>query len=206
MTIFRESKMALESTEYTNLVKNIIVIDKEFRDFDEKDSSNPENQRKLRACISLIHSELESYFELVALKVVDLYQTNRMDSTQAKLFTNSIFFYNHKVYEGQNEDVATRLDKSINLYKASISQNNGIKEKDILKLLLPIGIPLANIDSVWLASINSFGALRGEIMHNSINQITRLIGYRQIDMTIYHIIIPEIEKIDKFLISTYGLI
>lgn len=47
------------------------------------------------------------------------------------------------------------------------SQNNGIKERDILKLLMPVGIQEADIDPTWLADIDSFGRVRGKLAHTS---------------------------------------
>lgn len=193
------------TAEYTNLVNNIRVIDTEFRTFNQADASLPENQRKLRACVSLMHSEFEAYFELTAGKVVNLFESNSMTKKQKGGFTYAISLYNHKGFEGQPERIADRIQTSTNYYKNSLAQNNGIKDKDILKILLSIGVPFDSIDSTWLTSISSFGALRGELMHKNINQITRLIGYRYIDETVYGILIPGTLKIDEFYVRVYGI-
>lgn len=169
-------------------------------------SSEARNQRKLRACISLIHSEFEAYFELIGLKVIDAYQSNRMSKKQKGRFTYSISLYNLKNYEGQSEDINKRIDSSVSLFKNGLAQNNGIKEKDILKILLPIGIPIASIDSTWLTSINSFGSLRGELIHKNINQITRLIGYQYIDETVHKILIPGTRIIDQYISNTFPIV
>jgi hypothetical protein len=46
-------------------------------------------------------------------------------------------------------------------------ENHGIKEKNILALLLPVGINSDNIDQEWLNLLNTFGKKRGEIAHQS---------------------------------------
>ncbi|PTQ79215.1 hypothetical protein C8R21_13235 [Nitrosospira multiformis] len=47
------------------------------------------------------------------------------------------------------------------------SGNHGIKEKNLLSMLLPIGIEPKKIDSAFLAEMESFGALRGLAAHTS---------------------------------------
>ncbi len=194
------------STDYQNLVKNIHTIDSEFRTFSKEDSSNPENQRKLRACISLIHAELETYFEIIAQKVIESYELNRLPRNKVGKLSYAIALYNIKAYEGSLDNVNDRLKICVNIYKQSVSKNNGIKEKDILKILLPIGFPFINIDNTWLSTVNSFGAFRGELIHKNLNQISKLIGYQYIDENVYNIILPGTEKIDSYIVSNYRVV
>lgn len=49
----------------------------------------------------------------------------------------------------------------------SIKNNHGIKEKNLLALLLPVGVPANSIDTIWLADCDSFGADRGDAAHRS---------------------------------------
>ncbi|MEZ4870096.1 MAG: hypothetical protein R3C14_52695 [Caldilineaceae bacterium] len=48
-----------------------------------------------------------------------------------------------------------------------MENNHGIKEANILQLLLPVGVEADEIDDVWLAAINSFGEERGRAAHTS---------------------------------------
>jgi hypothetical protein len=41
------------------------------------------------------------------------------------------------------------------------------KEKDLLRLLLPIGVREYQIDRTWIATMDSFGSARGDIAHQS---------------------------------------
>ena len=45
--------------------------------------------------------------------------------------------------------------------------NNGIREENVLRLLLSVGISERDMDPTWLATTNSFGQRRGEIAHSS---------------------------------------
>lgn len=47
------------------------------------------------------------------------------------------------------------------------NENNGIREKNLMALLLPIGLNPASIDPLLLADIDAFGRKRGEAAHSS---------------------------------------
>lgn len=47
------------------------------------------------------------------------------------------------------------------------NENHGVKEKNLLAMLLPIGIAFSKIDPAFLADMESFGALRGLAAHSS---------------------------------------
>lgn len=48
-----------------------------------------------------------------------------------------------------------------------INGNNGVSEKDVLKMFLPLGIPATWFDASWLASLTAFTQARGDVTHNS---------------------------------------
>jgi hypothetical protein len=75
-----------------------------------------------------------------------------------------------------------------------LGQNHGVKQSDIMKLLLPIGFRPSDLDAVFVATLDSFGANRGEVAHTSIktqqqidpqtelNTVSRLIQYLKDDI------------------------
>lgn len=50
--------------------------------------------------------------------------------------------------------------------------NNGVKEGDILTLLLPLGISGKELDTTLLADLTSFGGSRGAVAHKSSVRVT----------------------------------
>ena len=60
-----------------------------------------------------------------------------------------------------------KAKSALTTFKSKIERNNGIREKDILTLLLPIGIKPDQIDRVWLSTIDAFGQKRGLVAHHS---------------------------------------
>jgi len=63
--------------------------------------------------------------------------------------------------------ITKKIDIAIRCFKSVIAQNHGIKETNLLKLLLPIGIDSDDLDKVWLLNMDTFGEERGEIAHSS---------------------------------------
>ena len=49
----------------------------------------------------------------------------------------------------------------------TINQNHGLKEANILALLLPVGIDSSDLDLNLLVQLNTFGAERGLVVHSS---------------------------------------
>lgn len=63
-------------------------------------------------------------------------------------------------------DVDARLRRAVQQFVRKVSkENHGIKEHNILSMLLPIGIKHSEIDQIFLAAANSFGEKRGEAAH-----------------------------------------
>ncbi|GBF81897.1 diguanylate cyclase [Aphanothece sacrum FPU1] len=60
-----------------------------------------------------------------------------------------------------------KIDKAHRRFISSVNDNHGIKEKNILTLLLPIGINSDDLDQDWLNLMDSFGKNRGIIAHTS---------------------------------------
>jgi hypothetical protein len=63
--------------------------------------------------------------------------------------------------------IANKIDLAVNAFINVITNNHGIKERNLLRLLLPIGVEVDNLDPIWLADMNSYGERRGLIAHNS---------------------------------------
>ena len=53
-----------------------------------------------------------------------------------------------------------RLETARNAYPRGVQQNNGVKDKDVLRLLLPVGIQHYQFDRTWLATIDWLGSAR----------------------------------------------
>ncbi|MBN1907942.1 MAG: hypothetical protein JW927_22890 [Deltaproteobacteria bacterium] len=159
----------LTSVLYKNLNKRITSLKKQFLDFPPGDSPLAINQDKLRAFKLLVHAEIESYIENSVLEVLNKCKTEWENNKRIinplkflTMFSTSKFEANEK--QLIKEDRITQILES---FKKSIQNNNGIKRKDILLLIVPLGVDYSNIDQTWLSTIDSYGSSRGRVAHNS---------------------------------------
>jgi hypothetical protein len=61
-----------------------------------------------------------------------------------------------------------RLNKAITAYYYFVTQqNNGIKENNLVRLLIPLGFDISTLDELFVAEIDNFGTLRGSAAHQS---------------------------------------
>lgn len=72
-----------------------------------------------------------------------------------------------KTVKEEKIKISKKIDLAVESFKRVISQNHGVKEDNILSLLLPIGIDSDDLDPAWLATMNTFGEKRGLVAHKS---------------------------------------
>lgn len=61
-----------------------------------------------------------------------------------------------------------RLKSAMDTYlKRVVETNHGIREQNILSLVLPIGVSHTDLDPLWLTNLDQFGVQRGLAAHNS---------------------------------------
>jgi hypothetical protein len=53
-------------------------------------------------------------------------------------------------------------------YRKVHDDNNGIREKNLLRLILPVGIRKADLDRLWVTNLDEFGKRRGDVAHKAV--------------------------------------
>lgn len=71
-------------------------------------------------------------------------------------------------YSPSNKD-QQHIRGLLNNISSSITSNNGVSEKDVLKLFTPLGFPLSWFDTSWLSSMTDIAVARGEVAHRSVD-------------------------------------
>jgi len=131
----------------------------------------------------LAHAEIEAYLEDRVQKVAIDAKKDWDNKVKASRTLLSLLAFSGQIMELPPDTLTpikgtksllperVKLDKKINLavtcFVKTIKQNHGIKESNILALLLPIGIDSDDLDSVLLATLNTFGEQRGLVAHSS---------------------------------------
>lgn len=131
----------------------------------------------------LAHAEFESYFEDRVWEVVQDAKRVWDNTGKTRLTLLSLVAFSGQMMEtppttltpskGKKAvpidkiKISKKIDLAINSFKWIIDNNHGIKEANILALLLPIGIDSDDLDPAWLATMNTFGEKRGLVAHTS---------------------------------------
>ena len=173
-----------ESDRFITLITQLNRLKDEFLPEISPISSYSESQLSRTAAYRVLaHAEIESYLEERAWTIVidaktawdTTGKTTRtlicllgfsgltMDKPSDTLSRNNVTQDNHD----KRLKISKKIVLSSNEFWKIIDNNHGVKEKNILALLLPIGIDSDDLDPAWLAIMNTFGEKRGLVAHTS---------------------------------------
>jgi hypothetical protein len=127
----------------------------------------------------LAHAEIEAFLEDRCRQVANsTLKQYRVDRQPKSVLLNLLSFHlvqdqlsNNKmkaIYSAKKDHCDESLTDANSAYNKVLSKNQGIREDNMLKMILPIGLDPAKIDATWLNTLDAFGANRGEIAHTSI--------------------------------------
>ena len=156
------------SKEYKHLEKRISQIEKNFKFNQSINGITNLQADRLRGLRLLCHAELEDYFESVALKLLTKAEKRWVEKKIANYNLSSLFICHDKIEKNDTND--TKASMIIADYRKEIKSNHGLKEDNIKKLFGPLGYRTDDFDSTFISTLSSFGALRGETAHMSVNK------------------------------------
>lgn len=133
----------------------------------------------------LAHAELEAYFEdrvlEVSLAALRAWQIDRHVSEVTlhligfagrtlELPPSSLSSADAKRAKewATRTTIEDRLSRSVSDFQKRVRvENHGIKEANLLQMLIPIGFDISKCDAVFMGSMNAFGEARGLVAHTS---------------------------------------
>ncbi len=122
---------------------------------------------RARAYRLLVHAEIEAFMEDRATELATkAFQSWRTDLKPRHTITALLGFCraSDKSYPTLLECVGAAFAT----FNFVVRSNHSIKEDDILKFLLAVGVQRSQLDETWLSTMSSFGTARGEVAHCSI--------------------------------------
>jgi hypothetical protein len=171
----------MPSARYTYLKGRLAELRKRLlpKVFSATGSYNMRQYDKVRAYRLLAHAEVESYLEDRARTVAaTAYSKWQVDHRPRSVLISLLAFHLQQeelsaqklkeVLSGVRQHTEDSVKSATQAYNKMLSNNNGIKEENVLRILLPLGIEAGDIDSTWLRTIHDFGKQRGETAHTSI--------------------------------------
>ncbi|MBD1213135.1 MAG: HEPN domain-containing protein [Dolichospermum sp.] len=175
-----------ESDKFITLKTQLDRLKDEFLPEISPTGSYSESQLSRTAAYRVLaHAEIESYLEERAWKIVidakKAWETGKTTRTLICLLgfsdltmdkppdtlkkPNNVKQDNHD----KRLEITEKINSAIKSFKKVIDNNHGLKEKNILALLLPIGIDSNDLDpnNTWFATMNTFGEKRSLVAHTS---------------------------------------
>lgn len=153
----------------------------------------------IRAYLLLVHAELEDYFETIsrdkAKNALNKWLSNNKYNSQILLSLSCFVEQTQRIK--QQQTVEDKLRQIVGVFCETIKNNNGIKEKNIKELLLPIGIKNTDLNTTWLNTLNSFGSKRGEFAHTAAT-VSIVPNHNDIKRDVQNILI-ELKDLDKII-------
>jgi hypothetical protein len=130
----------------------------------------------------LAHAEIESFLEDRCLEAVnhahDLWvNENRITSVLIALLAfreQSLGSIPHELDPTGPSSLRVRLWEAKNDYGLRLRHNHGIKERNVLAMLMPIGVREVDFDAIWVGEMNSFGTARGEVAHQTVTTLKNM--------------------------------
>jgi hypothetical protein len=129
----------------------------------------------VRAFKLLVHAEIESYLEDFGIEVLDAVEGRWLEDAQArKALLGLLAFAEHDV-QGTPDEVQvgpSTIVRTVQTARKTYSNfarrtNNGIAQKNVLALLLPVGVREVDLSPSWLQRMDAFGQHRGQFAHTS---------------------------------------
>ncbi len=172
-----------------------------FLNFPSTDSPIPQNQDKIKAFIILFHSEIEYYFELIGRGVSTFQNASHVAANDYSAIPNHYFVFGIK-----QPDFSVEIDKDIrgkkiiqDYEKHVANRNNGIKTKDVLAMLLPLGIEYSHIGLTLLNTLNDYGDKRCKYAHTGVRCHLAQVLDRDTESRLSKTIIAMIKNLDDYI-------
>jgi hypothetical protein len=197
----------MASARYRQLVRRLAKLRVHFLPvhFSPTGTYTADQLDKARAYRLLVHAEIESYLEDSARRIANesFKQWTATQIARPVIVHLLSFHSNLKAASQQDlkDEYASRVvrtvdavQRAVGAFNAVLSNNHGVREDNILKILLPLGLRPAEIDANWLSTMDAFGVARGETAHKSIH--TQQPIDPQTDLTTVTYLLKVLDQID----------
>lgn len=128
----------------------------------------------------LVHAEIERFIESLVEEALARFPM--------KINSWKISGYSSELVDA----LVIYTDKELRKF---VKSNNGVKSKNILAMLKPIGLNGTHLDNVWLQTMDAYGEVRGGHAHNSRRAVTPIDPQTEQNL-VYVQILPGLAKLE----------
>lgn len=199
------------STRFDELEQRLVELQKSFlpSPFDPTGLYEDSVYEHTKAYRVLAHAEFESFVEERVLEVVNKSFDSWKTSGKATTALIGLVAFHEVINplpesfadfgtKKKHRDLATCIENAKNGYNYYVRrENHGIKIKNLIKLLVPVGLTESDFDSEWLTTTEAWATARGEVAHKTakvqvkpdpqheLKTVTKILdGFRKIDATL----------------------
>jgi hypothetical protein len=142
-------------------------------------SYSEEEFDKTRGLIALAHAEIEAFIEARCLYVVNETRVRWQATRSPNRIVFALYAMCFSGWSAINEDIEAlprltnqydllgRVGSAFTQYQHVLGINNGIREANLRKMLMPLSIQLSDLDPAWIIEMSNFGGFRGQVVHTS---------------------------------------
>ncbi|MGD6752454.1 HEPN domain-containing protein [Streptomyces sp. BH105] len=160
-----------------------------------------------RAFRVLAHAEFESFIEDRVVEVIDLAVARWQSGSEASSVLIAALAYRESFFSmpssladanakrGKYPELSERVEQTrTEIYRYARDQNHGIKERNLLRMLLPMGVLESDLNTAWLSQTDAWATERGEAAHKAgkvqvrldprkeLSTVTKILrGFREVD-------------------------
>lgn len=132
----------------------------------------------------LAHAEIEAFIEDITLATAKGCVASWVKTKRASHALLCLIAHYHSGFDDDEEGLQPKFPETsrpktkdaiqeivqiaLKQYITIHDNNHGVREKNIKRLLLPVGVKKEDIDPTWLTNIDEFGKQRGELAHKTI--------------------------------------
>lgn|SRR5690606_400563 len=168
----------MPSAHFTNLVASTQELKRVYLDAGlATPAPNPDHQELARAFVALAHAEFEYYVEealrgLATAVLNGAVSGHFSRASMALLSFSGIPSLNGgaTLSAGKRKNprqLATRFGDAHGALVAIVDGNNGVRERHLAAMAIPLGLDASSIDATWLNDLDAFCSLRGAFVHMS---------------------------------------
>lgn len=159
------------SERFSEAIEQIADLKRRLIRIDPAGSYTELEYIKARAFVLLSHGALEDYIEAVCMEVADAaIAAFSADEKPRRAIVTLVHYGAEKDPSTVSPSGPWQIRAALKASRQQLLRwrdaNNGIKEKDVLRLLLPIGLKESEMGVVWLQSMSELGSLRGRVAHH----------------------------------------
>jgi|SRR5579859_626966 len=140
---------------------SLLPPDRAAGDYSEAD------QDRIHAYILLVHAEIESFIEKLAIFAADQARRKSSANKCAPVASRLLLYRAMQSKERIEYPTMDTISGACSFFEKLVDKNHGIKSINVCHLFMPLGLTHSDLDPVLMANLDTFGTYRGELAHTS---------------------------------------